>query len=127
MLVDARNVMRSRWPNFREERFVALTRRWAEREVVELVLVFDGRAPGGVVGTAEADDRTVLVGAGSDSADDWIAREAARLAEAGRRVRLVSSDRELRDRVAPHVERTVGGGAFATLLEELEGEDGTEG
>lgn len=126
VLVDARNVMRSRWPNLREDRFVELTRRWAEREGVELVVVFDGRAPGGVVGTAALDERTTLAGAGSESADDWIVREAARLAGAGRRVRLVSSDRELRDRASSYAERTVGGGAFATLLETLEREGNTE-
>ena len=126
MLVDARNVMRSRWPNLREDRFVALTRLWAEREGVDLLVVFDGRAPGGVVGTAELDERTALVGTGGESADDWIVREAARLAGAGRRVRLVSSDRELRDRASSHVERTVGGGAFATLLESVEREGSTE-
>jgi hypothetical protein len=126
VLVDARNVMRSRWPNFREDRFVTLARLWAERERVELVVVFDGRAPGGVVGTAELDERTTLVGAGDEIADDWIAREAARLAGSGRRVRLVSSDRELRDRVSSCVDQIVGGGAFATLLEELEREGGVE-
>lgn len=126
MLVDARNVMRSRWPNLREERFVALTRLWAEREGVELLVVFDGRAPGGVVGTAELDERTTLVGAGGESADDWIVREAARLARTERRVRLVSSDRELRARASSYVEQTVGGGAFARLLETLERDAGTE-
>ncbi len=119
--------MRSRWPNFREDRFVTLARLWADRERVELVVVFDGRAPGGVVGTAELDERTTLVGAGDEIADDWIAREAARLAGSGRRVRLVSSDRELRDRVSSCVDQIVGGGAFATLLEELEREGGVEG
>jgi predicted RNA-binding protein with PIN domain len=122
VLVDARNVMRSRWPNLREDRFVALTRLWAETEGVELVVVFDGRAPRGVLGTAGLDERTTLVGAGDEIADDWIVREAARLAGAGRRVRLVSSDRELRGRVSSYVERIVGGGAFVTLLEDLERE-----
>jgi predicted RNA-binding protein with PIN domain len=126
VLLDARNVMRSRWPNFRDDRFVTLARLWAERERVELVVVFDGRAPGGVVGTAALDERTTLVGAGDEIADDWIAREAARLAGSGRRVRLVSSDRELRDRVSSCVDQIVGGGAFATLLEELEREGGVE-
>jgi hypothetical protein len=124
VLLDARNVMRSRWPNFREDRFVALARLWAEREDVELIVVFDGRGPGGLVGLDELDERTTLVGAGDEIADDWIAREAARLAGAGRRVRLVSSDRGLRDRVSSYVEQIVGGGAFATLLENLERESG---
>jgi hypothetical protein len=117
VLVDARNVIRSRWPNIGEERFLELARLWAEREGVALVVVFDGRAVGGVLGTADVDARTTLVGTGSESADDWIAREATLLAASGRRLRLVSSDRELRERVRPYVEEVVGGGFFATLLE----------
>jgi hypothetical protein len=110
VLVDARNVVRSRWPNMREARFVALAQAWAAREGVEAVLVFDGPAPDGGIGTGLRD------------ADDWIVEEAARLAGEGRRVWLVSSDRGLRDRVVPYVEHVVGGGSFATALEALERE-----
>jgi hypothetical protein len=99
--------VRSRWPNIRVDRFVELTEQWATREGVAPVIVFDGRAPVRAIGT------------GHESADDWIAREAARLASDGRRVWLVSSDRGLRTRVAPYVERKIGGGAFAGELERL--------
>jgi hypothetical protein len=71
------------------------------------VIVFDGRAPEGAIGT------------GGESADDWIAREAARLAGEGQPVWLVSSDRGLRSRVTSYVERMIGGGAFAGELERL--------
>ena len=104
MLVDAWNVIRSRWPNLEEQRFLELARRWAEREGVEATPVFDGRTPDG------------------SSADDWIARRAEQCAREGRRLWVVTSDRELRRRVDPYVERIVGGGAFAGLLEELERE-----
>jgi hypothetical protein len=107
VLVDARNVVRSRWPNIREDRFVELTNEWGTREGVVPVIVFDRRAPSGAIGTE------------GESADDWIAREAARLAGEGNRVWLVSSDRGLRQRVAPYVERTIGGGAFVRELERL--------
>lgn len=120
VLVDAHNAMRSRWPNIREDRFVELTRKWAAREEVRPVIVFDGPAPGGHVGATELDEQTTVVGTGGESADDWIAREAPRLAADGRRLWLVSSDRELRRRVEPYVERLIGGGTFATLLETLE-------
>jgi len=120
VLVDARNVVRSRWPNMREDRFVDLTRDWGEREGVRTLIVFDGPAPGGLLGATEVDDRTTLVGTGRESADDWIAREALPLSGDGRRLWLVSSDRGLRERVAPYVERTIGGGSFATRLETLE-------
>jgi hypothetical protein len=65
------------------------------------------------------DERTAVVETGSGSADDWIAREARRLAREGRRVWLVSSDRGLRARVDDVVERVIGGGSFVTRLESL--------
>jgi hypothetical protein len=45
VLVDAPNVRRSLWPNLSPERLVELLARWAEREGVEAVAVFDGPAP----------------------------------------------------------------------------------
>ena len=112
VLVDARNVIRSRWPNLDEERFVELTRAWAEREDVHALIVFDGRAP-----AAEPNEHADVVGSGKRSADDVIAEQAGLLAGEGRRLWLISSDRGLRARVAPDVERTIGGGKFVSLLE----------
>jgi hypothetical protein len=117
VLVDAWNVIRSRWPNMGEERFVELARAWAESEGVEARLVFDGSAPGGQGGAHALDERTTVVGTGAGSADDWIVDEVRRLAGGGRPVWAVSSDRELRARIEPYVARVVGGGSFATLLE----------
>jgi YacP-like NYN domain len=111
-LVDARNVIRSRWPNLREEWFLEQTRAWAEREGVRALVVFDGRAP-----AWEDDERLAVEGSGSRSADDVIADEAARLAGEGGQVWVVTSDRELRARVTPYVERTIGGGRFAGMLD----------
>ena len=118
-LVDARNVMRSRWPNIREDRFVELARAWAEHEGVRMVAVFDGRAPGETIGVQELDERTAIVGTGRETADDWIAEHAPRMARDGHPLWLVSSDRELRERVAGDVERVIGGGSFAGRLEAL--------
>jgi predicted RNA-binding protein with PIN domain len=121
VLVDARNVMRSRWPNIREERFLDLTRAWAEQEGARIVAVFDGRAPGESIGVHELDGRTTVVGTGRETADDWIAEHARELAQDGP-LWLVSSDRGLRERVAGDVERIIGGGSFAGRLEALERE-----
>jgi hypothetical protein len=121
VLVDARNAMRSRWPNFREDRFLDLTRAWGEREGVRLVVVFDGRAPGERLGVHELDERTTVVGTGGEIADDWIAEHAPTLRD---RVWLVSSDRGLRARVSDHVERVLGGGSFAGRLEAIERDRG---
>ena len=104
MFVDARNVLRSKWPNIPEDELVELTRRWADEHGLNAVLVFDGAAPPGGIGT------------GAESADDWLAREAARLAEAGEPYWLVTSDRELRDRAGRAAERVIGGGSFARTL-----------
>jgi len=115
VLVDARNVLRSRWPNLEPDWFLGRTRAWAEGEGVRARVVFDGRAP-----AWEDDERLTVAGTGGGSADDLIADEAARLAGEGRPAWLVSSDRNLRARVASAVERTIGGGTFAGLLGRLD-------
>ena len=101
VLIDARNVLRSRWPNIPEEELVDRARRWAQREGVAAEIVFDGKTPEGGIGT------------GAESADDWIARRAAELEG---RYWLVTSDRELRQRAGQRADRVIGGGAFASLL-----------
>jgi hypothetical protein len=103
LVVDARNVLRSKWPNIPERHLVELVRAWAEREGVRPLIVFDGRPP------VEADD---VVGTRGESADDWIAREA----EAHAPYWLVTSDRELRQRAGGDAERMIGGGSFAREL-----------
>jgi hypothetical protein len=116
VLVDARNVLRSRWPNLEDGWFLDRVREWAEREEVDTVVVFDGRAPDGTAGEQPLDERTRVVGTGGRSADDWIAEQAPALAS-GRPLWLVTSDRGLRGRVA--ADRVIGGGSFAGLLERL--------
>jgi hypothetical protein len=101
VLIDARNVLRSRWPNIPEDELVRLIARWATEEGLEPEIVFDGRAPEGGIGT------------GGESADDWIARRADELAGT---YWLVTSDRELRERASGGAGRVIGGGAFASLL-----------
>jgi hypothetical protein len=101
VLVDARNVLRSRWPNVPEAELVERTRAWAEERGLNAVLVFDGDAPEGGIGTQ------------GESADDWIVRAAAELDEP---YWLVTSDRELRERAGERAERTVGGGGFLREL-----------
>ncbi len=116
VLVDARNVLRSRWPNLPERELVERSRAWAAANAVHVALVFDGRAPGGLLGTHDGGEECELVGTGGESADDWIARRAAELAGAGQRYWLVTSDRELRERAGVAAERTIGGGGFLREL-----------
>lgn len=116
VLIDARNVLRSRWPNIPEEQLVAACRTWAEVEGVEAVVVFDRAAPGGVVGEQPLDERCVLVGTGRESADEWIERAAAQHEREGRPYWLVTSDRALRAAAGRAAERTIGGGSFAGEL-----------
>jgi hypothetical protein len=96
VVVDAENVRRSAWPNISKDELVAHCRTWAEREGVELLIVFDGDPP------EEAPD---LLGSGSRSADDVIAELEGPFT-------LVTSDRGLRERVRKNAERFIGGGSF---------------
>lgn len=100
VVVDARNVLRSEWPNIPEDELVAAVRAWAEELGHEPVIVFDGRAPAGAIGTS------------GESADDWIARAAERLEPP---FWVVTSDRGLRARIRG-ADRIVGGGSFAREL-----------
>ena len=109
VLVDARNVLRSRWPNLTEGDVVRGTAVWARDEGVDAVVVYDGRAP-------EVESELRVVGSGPESADDWIAREAERLVAADEPYWLVTSDRELRERAGGNAERVIGGGAFVSLI-----------
>jgi hypothetical protein len=101
VVVDAENVRRSQWPNLSPQELVAAVGAWAAAHGHEPLVVFDGRAPDGAVGTD------------GESADDRIAREAAALE---RPYWLVTSDRELRRRAGGRAERVVGGGAFLREL-----------
>lgn len=87
MLVDAENVRRSRWPNVGRDVLEERVREWASRQGHEPVVVFEG----------------------TESADDWIARQDGPYW-------LVTSDRELRRRCGDRAVRITGGGEF---LEEL--------
>jgi hypothetical protein len=104
VLIDARNVQRSLWPNIPDENLVELAQRWAHADGHQAVIVFDGNAPEGGIGT------------GGESADDWLTREATRLADAGETFWLVTSDRELRRRAGGSAARVIGGGGFAREL-----------
>lgn len=101
VFVDARNVLRSRWPNLGEEELVGLAEAWAARHGHELVLVFDGKAPAGAIGS------------GGETADDWLIREVPKHPGAW----LVTSDRALRAAAGEHAARQIGGGAFLGELE----------
>ena len=111
LLVDANNVLRSLWPNMPADELVERTRTWASGEGLCPVLVFDGS-----VRRQELEDGTLVVGAGSESADDWIAREAERLRTEGHPFQLVTSDRALRAEAGRGAERVLGGGSFARRL-----------
>ena len=99
--VDGRNVQRSQWPNLSDEELVERCRDWAERHGHEVVLVFDGEAPAGAIGS------------GGESADDWLIREVPKHPGAW----LVTSDRALREAAGANAGRLIGGGAFLGELD----------
>ncbi len=91
VFIDAENVRRSLWPNISKDELVELSQAWANEHGHELRIVWEG----------------------SETADDRIAREVT---EFDGPVWVVTSDRELRERVAAQAEKIVGGGSFAREL-----------
>jgi predicted RNA-binding protein with PIN domain len=91
VLVDGENVRRSVWPNIARAELEEWSRAWGREHGHDVVVVWEG----------------------AETADDRIARDVQELTPP---LWVVTSDRELRERVADHVERTLGGGAFAREL-----------
>jgi hypothetical protein len=91
VLVDAENVRRSLWPNIAEDELEPLCERWAEANGHDVIVIWEG----------------------TESADDRIAREVRELEPT---LWVVTSDRELRERVRGSADRIVGGGTFAREL-----------
>ena len=93
VLVDAENVRRSLWPNMPGDELEERARSWAYELGHEVTVVWEG----------------------AESGDDQIARLVRELEPP---VWVVTSDRELRERVGDHAERIIGGGSFARELRE---------
>jgi hypothetical protein len=91
VLVDAENVRRSVWPNIGRAELEQRCLEWGREHVHDVIVVWEG----------------------AETADDRIAEEVRAL---GPPLWVVTSDRELRERVAAHVERIIGGGSFACEL-----------
>ncbi len=93
VLVDAENVRRSVWPNIDRSELEQRCRDWGREHGHEVIVVWES----------------------AETADDRIACEVRQLPPP---LWVVTSDRELRQRVADRVERIVGGGTFARELPE---------
>jgi hypothetical protein len=111
VIIDARNVLRSVWPNLGEHETARLACSWAAARGCRALVIYDGVAP-----TVDDCQRGIVVGSGKASADDLIVAEAARLAASSYPYWLVTSDRAVRAAAGPAAGRTIGGGAFAREL-----------
>ena len=114
MIVDGNNVLGSRPDGWWRDRAGA-TRRlverlgaWSARTGEELVVVFDGAPPPGLVAPPGVDVR-FAPGPGPGAADDAI---AALVAAAPERMQVVTSDAGLARRVRAHGAEVVGAGGF---------------
>jgi predicted RNA-binding protein with PIN domain len=118
VIIDGRNVMRSRWPNAGERELVEAIAAWAAEHPREpiVAVVFDGTYEGAGPGMFEHDDRTVVVATKGEVADDVIVGEVEELRASGEVVLVATSDRELRERVEAHGARVVGGGSFLRTI-----------
>jgi predicted RNA-binding protein with PIN domain len=94
VLVDGENVRRSVWPNMSRAELEQRVAEWAHVQAHDGVVVWET----------------------SETADDTIARDVRKLEPP---LWVVTSDRELRERVEPYVERIMGGGSFARELARL--------
>ncbi|MBC7460870.1 MAG: NYN domain-containing protein [Thermoleophilia bacterium] len=114
VIIDGRNVMRSRWPNVGERELVEAVARWsaAHARTPIVAVVFDGTYEGDGPGMYEHDERTVVVATKGEIADDVIAREVEELRAELEPVIVATSDRELRARVEAHGAKVIGGGSF---------------
>lgn len=92
MLVDGENVRRSVWPNMSRDELAQRADEWGRQHGHEVIVVWEG----------------------PETADDKIAADVQRLPPP---LWVVTSDRELRERVAERAERIVGGGSFARELQ----------
>ncbi len=92
VLVDGENVRRSVWPNIGRGELEKRSREWGRHRGHDVIVVWEG----------------------AETADDRIATDVRELAPP---LWVVTSDRELRERVADHAERIVGGGSFARELQ----------
>jgi hypothetical protein len=110
-LIDGRNVQRSQWPNVGDEELVSLCCRWARRERVVAVVVFDGRTPATGDGNG-----CIVVEVLGETADDWLIRASAALRDGGVPFWLVTSDQALRAVASRGAEQVVGGGRFLRNL-----------
>jgi hypothetical protein len=91
VLVDAENVRRSVWPNIGRAELEKRSHEWGREHGHDVIVVWEG----------------------AETADDQIAAEVRLLTPP---VWVATSDRELRERVADHAERIIGGGTFARDL-----------
>jgi hypothetical protein len=91
VLVDAENVRRSLWPNLTRQELVKRAKAWGSREGHDVVVAFEG--------AQSADDEIVQL-ASTHEGTLWV----------------VTSDRELRRRVAPYADRIIGGGRFGRIV-----------
>jgi predicted RNA-binding protein with PIN domain len=93
VLIDAENVRRSVWPNISRDELVELCEAWGDARGHRVVVFWERE----------------------ETADDRIAREVHRLEPP---VWVVTSDRDLRQRVGATAERVLGGGSFARELQD---------
>jgi hypothetical protein len=96
VLVDGENVRRSIWPNVSREDLAERVAVWGQSHGYAVSVVWEG----------------------ATSADDVIAE---RVRDIDGAVWVVTSDRELRERVAPYTERLLGGGSFVRELDQYRG------
>ncbi len=123
-LVDGSNLLgrfrRDREATSNQRELIRQLASFARRRRTEILCYFDG-VPSENVGLQLGSLRVIY--SRERSADDLISEEIERRIKAGRTLHLVTSDRELSNRMSRRKVRCVSSEAFVPMLEEREGEN----
>lgn len=114
VIIDGRDVLRSRSPNPGERELVDAVARWAAQHARTpiVAVVFGGTYEGDGPGMYEHDERTVVVATDGEVAGNVIVGEVEELRAESEPVIVVTSDGELCARVEAHGAKAIDSGSF---------------
>ena len=114
VIIDGRDVLRSREPSPGERELLEAVARWAAAHARTpiVAVVFDGTFEGDGPGMYEHDERTVVVATEGEAADDVIVREVEELRAQSEPVIVVTGNHALRERAEALGAKVIDSGSF---------------
>ena len=114
VIIDGRDVLRTREPSPGERELVEAVARWANEHprTPIVAVVFDGAYGDGEPGMVEHDQRTVVVATGAEPGADVIVAEVEELRAESEPVIVVTGASDLRERVESLGAKVIEGASF---------------